>query len=221
MRAPCCITALACLCVFTVLSTLACNYSATELIQHVRPAFEYAIVCDAGSSGTRMHIFHIPAGADVKGSRITEVGRRDIEPGLGSFAEEASRSLRSTAAAAYLRPLFEFAATRIPRDAHRRTAVFIRGTGGLRALPSRKARMLYRQVRACSGAAMLMSLVGPVCFFVWYGTHLALICFDSPHPSVAIRCCGNSGAASALIALLCALRTSAPSAAMTKPFTLH
>ena len=44
MRAPCCIAVLACLCVLTVLSTLACNYSATELIQRVRPAFEYAIV---------------------------------------------------------------------------------------------------------------------------------------------------------------------------------
>ena len=111
MRAPCCIALLALLCALTVLSTMVCNYSAAELIQRVKPSFEYAVVCDAGSSGTRMHVFHVP-----DRGRISEVGQRNVEPGLASFAQEP---FRSTKAAEYLRPLFDYAAQArlwIPRD---------------------------------------------------------------------------------------------------------
>ena len=138
MRAPCCIALLALLCALTVLSTMVCNYSAAELIQRVKPSFEYAVVCDAGSSGTRMHVFHVP-----DRGRISEVGQRNVEPGLASFAQEP---FRSTKAAEYLRPLFDYAAQAVPHDAHSRTAVFIRGTGGLRALPRARSRALYRQL---------------------------------------------------------------------------
>ena len=65
-----------------------------------RLPYDYAIVLDAGSSGTRMHVYHIPP----EGGLVKSVGKRTVEPGLSFFADDPRGALQ------YLRPLFTDAA---------------------------------------------------------------------------------------------------------------
>ena len=64
-------------------------------VSEERPPFDYAIVLDAGSSGTRMHVYQIPPSGWVR-----TLARKEVEPGLSFFADEPHGVLR------YLQPCF-------------------------------------------------------------------------------------------------------------------
>ena len=74
---------------------------------------EFAVMLDAGSSGTRCHVYRWPAAADcpsrLADQLVTELGEGEqITPGLSAFAGNAS------GVADYLRPLVDFAAATVP-----------------------------------------------------------------------------------------------------------
>ncbi|XP_023218165.1 ectonucleoside triphosphate diphosphohydrolase 4-like [Centruroides sculpturatus] len=98
---------------------------------------EYAIVIDAGSSGSRVYIYVWPP---HKGNlehlldihQLTDEFNRPlvkkITPGLSSFADEPFK------ASDYLYPLLQFAAENVPIDKHVQTPLFILATAGMRLL---------------------------------------------------------------------------------------
>ncbi|XP_067139618.1 ectonucleoside triphosphate diphosphohydrolase 4-like [Centruroides vittatus] len=98
---------------------------------------EYAIVIDAGSSGSRVYIYVWPPHngnlehlLDIH--QLTDEFNRPlvkkITPGLSSFADEPFK------ASDYLYPLLQFAAENVPIDKHVQTPLFILATAGMRLL---------------------------------------------------------------------------------------
>jgi Golgi nucleoside diphosphatase len=92
------------------------------------PTVKYGLVFDAGSSGTRVHVYswRIGGGGPKDSFDLIEDDIIKIKPGLSAFKEEPSM------AGASLRPLLEHAKTRVPAGEVATTPVFLMATAGLR-----------------------------------------------------------------------------------------
>ena len=88
----------------------------------------YAIVVDAGSTGSRAFIFRFSLDAEGRRS-IESIKGMKVMPGLSSFANASSSDI-----VGYLLPTFLDAAIIIPKKCHRSTKVYIKGTAGFRLL---------------------------------------------------------------------------------------
>lgn len=101
----------------------------------------YAIVVDAGSTGSRVHIFKFLVGAD--GGLQLQFDKFDqLKPGLSSYAGDPPAAARS------LGPLLDLARATIPADAQAATSIMVGATAGLRLLPDGKADEILAEVRA-------------------------------------------------------------------------
>jgi Golgi nucleoside diphosphatase len=88
---------------------------------------DYAIVIDAGSTGSRGFVFHITI--DLDDSRtVTSTPCGRVFPGLSSFVTQPEKTVD------IMLPLFINAAQMIPVRYHEKTQVFIKGTAGMRLL---------------------------------------------------------------------------------------
>ena len=100
----------------------------------------YAVIFDAGSSGSRVHVFSFD-----KTLQLVKVGNElevfvQKKPGLSSYAlnpKEGADSLRS---------LLEVALTSVPADQHSSTPVLLGATAGLRLLPGDQSKNLLKEV---------------------------------------------------------------------------
>jgi hypothetical protein len=105
----------------------------------------YAAVIDAGSSGSRIHVYRWRPRAPLPW--VEEGWRLRVEPGLSAFAGEAD------AVAEHLTPLIEFALDRISGDGGvmgggERPLLLLEATGGLRALEAPVRDDLLASARA-------------------------------------------------------------------------
>lgn len=89
----------------------------------------YAIVVDAGSTGSRAFIFRFSLDNDGRRS-ITSIKGMKVMPGLSSFSKASADDV-----VGYLLPTFIDAAVIIPKSCHKSTKVYIKGTAGFRLLP--------------------------------------------------------------------------------------
>lgn len=105
------------------------------------PAAEkYAIVIDAGSTGSRVHIFRFTT-ADGKLELETDTFEQ-LKPGLSAYADNPQLSARS------LKPLLDKAIATVPEEQHSLTTVEVRATAGLRLLPDGQADGILKAVRS-------------------------------------------------------------------------
>ena len=97
---------------------------------------KYFVIMDAGSSGTRVHVFRWdgakPGIPDLQMPSHT----LKRNPGLSSFANEPA------AAGASLKELLEFAAQKVPPSKRPETPLFIKATAGLRRVETSKASLI-------------------------------------------------------------------------------
>lgn len=93
------------------------------------PKESYAIVVDAGSTGSRAFIFRFSLDNDGRRS-ITSIKGMKVMPGLSSFSKSSADDV-----VGYLLPTFIDAAVIIPKSCHKSTKVYIKGTAGFRLLP--------------------------------------------------------------------------------------
>lgn len=111
----------------------------------------HIIILDAGSTGTRVHVFHYSA--DARSSyavlKLPEP-KLKIEPGLSSFADNAA------GAGASLHPLLAFAEQHVPASQQATTPVYLMATAGLRLVPPAAAEMILDQCRAALSASAFM-----------------------------------------------------------------
>lgn len=85
----------------------------------------YAVVVDAGSTGSRAFIYEFSQGTD--GSRhISTLHVQKVMPGLSSFGDHPQDAV------AYLAPLLHHAASVIDASHHNTTKVYIKATAGMR-----------------------------------------------------------------------------------------
>lgn len=105
-----------------------------------RPLVQYAIMMDAGSTGSRIHVYKFNY---CKASPELEFEHFDhIEPGLSSYKTDAAGAANS------LRPLLDGALKLIPPSLHACTPVSLKATAGLRLLPGTQSTEIIHAVRS-------------------------------------------------------------------------
>lgn len=112
-------------------------------------SLHYAIVLDAGSSGTRAYLYSWPEHSGdahelLKISPLLEDGEpmvKKVSPGLSSMGETPDMAFE------YLRPLLSFASDNIPEDKHKETPLYILATAGMRLLEREKQEAVLTNLR--------------------------------------------------------------------------
>jgi len=101
--------------------------------------YRFAVVIDAGSTGSRVHVFRFEVGARGELVLIDDTFEQ-LKPGLSSFAKEPEKG------AASLKPLLATALETVPAAQRASTSVEVRATAGLRMLPGSEADNLLEAV---------------------------------------------------------------------------
>lgn len=102
---------------------------------------QYGIMFDAGSTGTRIHIFKFQM-EDKEAPKLANETFRALKPGLSAYADDPEKCT------AGIRDLLEVAKSSVPPPMWAVTPVVLKATAGLRLLPGDKAKHLLDQVRA-------------------------------------------------------------------------
>ncbi|XP_053189617.1 ectonucleoside triphosphate diphosphohydrolase 6 [Scomber japonicus] len=102
--------------------------------------FQYGIMFDAGSTGTRIHIFKFHT--DSRGApELSKETFRAIKPGLSAYADDPQKCSSG------ISELLEEAQRSVPPSLWSRTPVVLKATAGLRLLPGEKAQLLLDTVK--------------------------------------------------------------------------
>eukprot|EP00899_Mesostigma_viride_P008765 jgi/Mesvir1/17890/Mv12961-RA.2 len=107
--------------------------------------FKYAVIFDAGSTGSRVHVYCFDANTHLHEMLVD--GRPELElfkqvkPGLSSFADNLE-GVRG-----HLTPLLEAAVAIVPHTHHKSTPIALKATAGLRLLRPEQAEGLLEAVR--------------------------------------------------------------------------
>ncbi|WFD25925.1 guanosine-diphosphatase [Malassezia nana] len=103
------------------------------------PLVQYAIMMDAGSTGSRIHVYKFNY---CQNSPELEFEHFDhVEPGLSSYGTDPER------AAASLRPLLDKAKQIVPSELHNCTPISLKATAGLRLLGPQQSSAIIDAVR--------------------------------------------------------------------------
>ena len=100
-----------------------------------------ALVVDAGSTGSRLHVVQWTPGHGDDLPRLRSTAKMKVYPGLSSFADAPSE------AATTLSPLIEYAHNHVPPAERSSTPLTLYGTAGMRALPAAAQERIYTSVR--------------------------------------------------------------------------
>lgn len=99
----------------------------------------YNIVLDAGSTGSRIHVFKFE---DTNGAlSLVSDTFKQLKPGLSSYADEPQKAAES------LKDLLDLAVSTVSKDLQAATGISLRATAGLRLLPGGKADAILDAVR--------------------------------------------------------------------------
>ncbi|KAM4607173.1 ectonucleoside triphosphate diphosphohydrolase 6 [Polymixia lowei] len=110
-------------------------------VEVVSDRFQYGIMFDAGSTGTRIHIFKFQLDHN-EAPKLAHETFRAIKPGLSAYADEPDECK------AGILELLEVAKASIPPSLWNNTPLVLKATAGLRLLPGEKATYLLDRVRA-------------------------------------------------------------------------
>ncbi|XP_051866904.1 ectonucleoside triphosphate diphosphohydrolase 6 [Pristis pectinata] len=107
--------------------------------QPVPQAF-YGIMFDAGSTGTRIHVFKFTQMANESPKLANEIFKA-LKPGLSAYSDKPHLSTKG------IQDLLEVAKDSIPYDFWASTPLVLKATAGLRLLPGEKAQLLLDKVK--------------------------------------------------------------------------
>lgn len=117
----------------TTSTTTTC--SATE---DGNPTTKYAVMIDAGSSGSRVHVYKFTVCNDpVLENEVFHM----LEPGLSSYKDDPEAAAQSLAA------LMDIAVESVPSEYQKCTPIAVKATAGLRLLGKDKSNRILQSVR--------------------------------------------------------------------------
>lgn len=99
----------------------------------------YGIMFDAGSTGTRIHVFQF-ARPPGETPTLTHETFKALKPGLSAYADDVEKSAQG------IQELLNVAKQHIPYDFWKATPLVLKATAGLRLLPGEKAQKLLQKV---------------------------------------------------------------------------
>ncbi|XP_012583845.1 PREDICTED: ectonucleoside triphosphate diphosphohydrolase 6 isoform X2 [Condylura cristata] len=121
----------------------------------------YGIMFDAGSTGTRVHIFQFSRQLGETPT-LTHETFKALKPGLSAYADDVEKSTPG------IQELLDVAKQDIPFDFWKDTPLVLKATAGLRLLPGEKAQKLLQKVKEVFKASPF--LVGDDCVSIMNGT---------------------------------------------------
>ncbi|KAM9395026.1 ectonucleoside triphosphate diphosphohydrolase 6-like isoform 3-T4 [Salvelinus alpinus] len=101
---------------------------------------QYGVMFDAGSTGTRIHVFKFKL-EDNEAPKLAHETFRAIKPGLSAYADDPEKCKEG------ILELLEVAQDSIPSSVWSSTPLVLKATAGLRLLPGEKATHLLDRVR--------------------------------------------------------------------------
>ncbi|XP_039767562.1 ectonucleoside triphosphate diphosphohydrolase 5 isoform X3 [Ornithorhynchus anatinus] len=107
----------------------------------VAAATLYGVMFDAGSTGTRIHVYTFVRRRPEQPPELEGEIFDSVKPGLSAFADRPKQGAET------VRELLEVAKESVPAGSWKRTPVVLKATAGLRLLPDHKARALLSEVR--------------------------------------------------------------------------
>ncbi|KAJ8014300.1 hypothetical protein DPEC_G00038820 [Dallia pectoralis] len=113
-------------------------------------SFQFGVMFDAGSTGTRIHVFKFLL-EDNESPKLAQETFRAIKPGLSAYADEPEKCKEG------ILELLDVAQSSIPSSAWSNTPVVLKATAGLRLLPGEKAKHLLDKVREVFGNSPFLS----------------------------------------------------------------
>lgn len=122
--------------------TTRCDGTGPRPVDHKgnpRPLVQYALMIDAGSTGSRIHVYrfnYCSASPELEDEYFEM-----LKGGLSNYGTDPA------AAADSLRPLLNSALARIPHALRKCTPVAVKATAGLRLLPGKQAEDVIKAVR--------------------------------------------------------------------------
>ncbi|XP_048375531.1 ectonucleoside triphosphate diphosphohydrolase 6 isoform X2 [Sphaerodactylus townsendi] len=121
----------------------------------------YGIMFDAGSTGTRIHVFKFTQNPKETPKVIDETFR-GLRPGLSAYADNVDESAQG------INELLAVAKEVIPMELWKSTPLVLKATAGLRLLPGEKAQQLLDKVKEIFHASPF--LVNDDCISIMEGT---------------------------------------------------
>ncbi|XP_027757513.1 ectonucleoside triphosphate diphosphohydrolase 6 isoform X1 [Empidonax traillii] len=100
----------------------------------------YGIMFDAGSTGTRIHIFKFTQ-QPRETPKLTHETFKALKPGLSAYADDVEKSVQG------IEELLEVAKKEVPMELWKFTPLVLKATAGLRLLPGEKAQKLLDKVK--------------------------------------------------------------------------
>ncbi|XP_070796809.1 nucleoside diphosphate phosphatase ENTPD5 isoform X1 [Pituophis catenifer annectens] len=101
----------------------------------------YGIMFDAGSTGTRIHIYTFIQRSPENPAELKGEVFESVKPGLSAYASQPKKGAET------IRKLLEMAKNAVPPSHWSKTPVVLKATAGLRLLAEHKAQALLSQVR--------------------------------------------------------------------------
>ncbi|RUS85481.1 hypothetical protein EGW08_006757 [Elysia chlorotica] len=105
----------------------------------------FSVVIDAGSTGSRVSVFHFKAKSgdfdDHNGVRLESEYFQSVEPGISSYSKHPQEAANS------LKPMLKRSLKHVPKELQDQTMVILKATAGLRLLPTSKADAILSKVR--------------------------------------------------------------------------
>eukprot|EP00053_Salpingoeca_punica_P009720 m.87467 g.87467 ORF g.87467 m.87467 type:complete len:445 (-) comp15129_c0_seq1:1643-2977(-) len=99
----------------------------------------YGIIIDAGSTGSRIHVYRFSQAEDGSGLVLRSELFEQLKPGLSSYKGQPQK------AAASLAPLLLSAVKHVPSHLHSTTPINLKATAGLRLLPKADADAILEE----------------------------------------------------------------------------
>lgn len=112
--------------------------------------YNYAVVIDAGSSGSRVFVYHWPR-HDGDPSHLLKIDQlfnkgapvvKKVEPGLSSFVDSPQDAYK------HLKPLLDFAQDHIPTVKQEATLLYVLATAGMRLIPLDKQQAIMSYIQS-------------------------------------------------------------------------